>query len=468
MERWDDTIAAISTPLGESGIGIVRISGKDALKIADKIFVSKEATKASEFKTYTIHYGWIVEDTSKLESKKRPCEFIDEVILTVMRAPYSYTREDVVEINCHGGIVPLRKTLELVLSKGARLAEPGEFTKRAFLNGRIDLTQAEAVLEIIRAKTESALKLGIAQLRGLLSKRLHNLREKILKILVLLEAEIDFPEEEIGSLDKEKIDLGLQGIIKDLECILEDYPYSRIFTEGIRAVICGRPNVGKSSLLNALLKQERSIVTPIPGTTRDTIEEIIDIKGIPVRIVDTAGIIEPKDLVEKEAIKRSRFYMELAELIILVFDGSQPLTREDKFLIKKLKTKNTLAVINKIDLKQRIEKEKLKRYFKEIVELSAKKLRNIELLEEKIQSWVYRGRMKSTESILAVNLRQKEALKKLIAHLKSARSSFKKNLPPEFISQDIKDGLNYLDGILGKSFNAQLLDKIFSQFCIGK
>lgn len=462
-----DTIAAISTPIGEGGIGIVRISGKDALRIADRIFLSKDGNRPSEFKTYTVHYGWIINNKVSSPIDKSP-EVIDEVILTVMRAPKSYTKEDVVEINCHGGIVPLRRVLELVLENGARLAEPGEFTKRAFLNGRIDLTQAEAVLEIIRAKTESALKLGMANLKGVLSDKLHRLKEEILDILVLLEADIDFPEEEIGYLDREKIMQDFHRIIKETDKILEDYLYTKVFSEGIRVVICGKPNVGKSSLLNALLKQPRSIVTSVPGTTRDTIEEIIDIEGIPIRIVDTAGIIEPKDLVERQAVRRSRFQIKLADLVILVFDGSRALDKDDLFLIKRLKTKSVLAVINKIDLKQRIDKQVIKRYFEYAVELSAKKFKNIELLEKMIRDFVYRGKVRAPQSMIAVNLRHKQALEKLNYHLKQARSSFQKGLSYEFVSQDVKEALGYLEEILGRSFNEQILDRIFSQFCIGK
>jgi len=465
----DDTIAAIATSLGESGIGIVRISGKDTLKIADRIFVSKIGKSPSQFKTYTIHYGWVVEDAAGIKKDLlAPKEFIDEAILTVMRAPYSYTRQDVVEINCHGGPVPLRKTLELVLKYGARLAEPGEFTKRAFLNGRIDLTQAEAVLEIVRAKTEASLRLGTNRLKGLLSKEFLKLREEILNILVLLEANIDFPEEEIGSLDKEKINKRINELIEKTDKLLKTYNYGRIFSEGIKVVICGKPNVGKSSLLNALLKEERAIVTPIPGTTRDTLEEMIDIRGIPIRIVDTAGIIEPKDLVEKEAIKRAKRYIKEADLIILVFDGSKKLSQEDIFLIKKLKKKLVLPVINKIDLKQKIERKIIEKYFSQILEISAKRIQNIDKLEEKIESFVYNKKIELAPPEVVITLRQKEVLEKIRNYLKEAKNSLENNLSIEFVSQDLKEGLNYLDQLLGKSFNEHLLDKIFSQFCIGK
>ncbi|MBI5145200.1 MAG: tRNA uridine-5-carboxymethylaminomethyl(34) synthesis GTPase MnmE, partial [Candidatus Omnitrophica bacterium] len=439
--------------------GIVRLSGKQALEIADKVFFSKDGKRLSAFKTYTTHYGWIVE---------RPKEFIDEVILTVMRAPKSYTKEDIVEINCHGGIVALRRVLDLVLEKGARLAEPGEFTKRAFLNGRLDLAQAEAVLDIIRAKTDSALKIGAEQLRGVLSTQINNLRRELLDILTVLEANIDFPEEEIAPADLKKIGDNLDKLNNKLKGILEGAKYGQIIREGINVVICGKPNVGKSSLLNALLKQERSIVTPIAGTTRDTIEEIIDIKSIPIRIVDTAGIIEPKDLVEKKAVLRAKRYIDLADLIILIFDGSRKLSKEDALLIKKLKRRPVIAIINKLDLKQKIEKKKISTKFSRVIEISAKKSKNINLLEDAIVDLVYRGRLSSAEPIFLSNLRHIEAVRQTQKLIAQSTISLDNKLSLEFIAQGLKDALLYLDEILGTRFSEDLLDKIFSEFCIGK
>ncbi len=463
-DNLSDTIAAISTPIGESGIGIVRISGKDTLKITDKIFKSKDGKKPSTYKTYTTHYGWIVEN----QRFEKTAEFIDEVILTVMRAPRSYTKEDIVEINCHGGIVALRQVLDLVLENGVRLAEPGEFTKRAFLNGRIDLAQAEAVLDIIRAKTDSALKIGTEQLKGMLSQRINRIRKSLLNILSLLEANIDFPEEEINPIELKEIKEKLNKIKNELRVFLDNAKHGKILREGIHVVICGKPNVGKSSLLNALLKQERSIVTPVAGTTRDTIEEIIDIKGIPIRIVDTAGIIEPGDLVEKKAVQRSRRQIDLADLVILMFDASKRLSKEDEVLIRKLTRKSLVVVINKIDLKQKIEKERLLKKFSHLIEISAKKLRNIEFLEEAIADLVYDGKIKSSESMLVSNLRHITALKGAQKFIEEALNSLDNRLSLEFISQDIKDALGFLDGILGKRFSEDLLDRIFSEFCIGK
>ena len=290
IDNLDDTIAAISTAIGEGSVGIVRLSGAKALVIADAVFVGKRGLKPSEFKTYTLHYGKIV----------RGGQMLDEVILTIMRAPHSYTREDVVEINCHGGIVALRKILDLVLENGCRLATPGEFTRRAFLNGRIDLSQAEAVIDIIRAKTDSALKVSLGQLKGALSKEIDKIRQLLLNILVILEANIDFPEEDLKVQDMAEISERLDVARGQLSSLLDSARAGRILRDGVHVVICGKPNVGKSSLLNALLKKERAIVTSVAGTTRDSIEEIIDIKGIPVRVVDTAGILKPRDFVEKK------------------------------------------------------------------------------------------------------------------------------------------------------------------------
>lgn len=454
-----DTIAAISTSMGESGIGIVRLSGPEALKAADKLFRAKGQEQASGFKTYTIHYGWVVDGKG---------DVVDEAILSLMRAPRSYTKEDVAEISCHGGVVALRRVLELALENGCRLAEPGEFTRRAFLNGRIDLAQAEAVLDIIRAKSDSALKLGEEQLRGGLSKQISDVRDALLDVLVPLEASIDFPDEGLDAYGTEKLTAELRGIQGQVSDMLTSAKYGRVLREGVRMVICGRPNVGKSSLLNALLKQERSIVTSVPGTTRDTVEEIIDIKGIPVRIVDTAGILEPRDLVEKKAIQRSREQIRLADLVILVFDASQKLAKDDLALISRLKKKKVLAVLNKIDMKQKIDKGYILKKFVSPVEISAKKSRNIGLLENALAGSVYSGQVNIPEPLFVSNLRHIQMLEKAEKLIARAADSLDNKLSPEFAAQDLKDAVGYIDEISGKKFSQDLLDRIFSEFCIGK
>jgi len=459
-----DTIAAIATTVGDSGIGIVRLSGKEALAIADRIFFSKGSGKPSEFGTFTMHYGWVAEDIRE----SSPRNIIDEVILTVMRSPRSYTKEDVVEINCHGGIVATRQVLDLVLRCGARLASPGEFTKRAFLNGRIDLAQAEAVLDIIRAKTDSALKAGMEQLKGNLSKRINRIRRDLLGLLSEIEAGIDFPEEDISAAGPKDRKRRLADASWMLRGILESSGRGRVLREGIKAVICGRPNVGKSSLLNALLKQERSIVTPIAGTTRDTIEEIIDIKGIPVVIIDTAGILEPRDLIEKKAMQRSKKYIASCDLVFLLFDGSRKLTKEDLMLIRKLKDRPVIAMINKTDLKPKIEKEKLNGIFGRVIEISAKRSKNINLLEDAVAEMVYKGKSGPGESVLISNLRHIEQLRLAEKSVAGAINSLDNDLPAEFVAQGIKDALGHIDNLLGRNFSEDLLDKIFSEFCIGK
>ncbi|MDD5129739.1 MAG: tRNA uridine-5-carboxymethylaminomethyl(34) synthesis GTPase MnmE [Candidatus Omnitrophica bacterium] len=457
-DNIEDTIAAISTATGEGGIGIVRLSGSRSLAVAGKIFVGVDKIKPANYQSYTMHYGQIV-DNHKV---------VDEVILSVMRGPKSYTRQDVVEINCHGGLLSLRKILDLTLRHGCRLAQPGEFTKRAFLNGRIDLAQAEAVIDIIRAKTDSALKISLSQLNGALSREINRIRRGLLDILVILEANIDFPEETAQTQDVAGILRRLIGIDAQLKTLLTSADSGRILREGLHVVICGRPNVGKSSLLNALLKKERSIVTPVAGTTRDTIEELIDVKGIPVRIVDTAGILKPRGLIEKKAVSLARNQIDLADLVIMVFDASSKLNQLDRGLIKVLKNKNVIAVINKIDLKTRIEKDKINQVFKRIVLLAAKSGKNLNLLEDAIYNFVYQGKLAGPEPMLVSNLRHIQALRDAQKLIAEARDIHAEKLPVEFITQNLKDACVYLDKILGKDFSADLLDKIFMDFCIGK
>ena len=456
-DNFSDTISAISTAQGEGGIGIVRLSGPKALFIANKIFLPQTKGKPAEFRSHTLHYG-LISDNGKI---------IDEVILSVMRGPKSYTKEDIVEINCHGSVVALGKVLDLTIANGARLASPGEFTKRAFINGRIDLTQAEAVIDIIRAKTDSALKVSLGQLSGGLSKEISKIRQKLLNILVILEANIDFPEEGIQQ-DTAKILQSVITIEADLNQLLGSASSGRILREGIAVVICGKPNVGKSSLLNALLKKERSIVTSVAGTTRDAIEEMIDIKGIPVKITDTAGILKARDLIEKKAVKRSREYIKLADLVIIVFDASNKLDDGDRKLIKEIKNKDVIAVINKIDLKSRIQKEQIIKEFKRVVELCAKSGKNINTLEDALCEFVFKGKLHAPEFLIVSNLRHIHALKNAKKLISQAKEALVKRLPQEFITQDLKDACVYLDKILGKNFSDDLIDRIFTDFCIGK
>ncbi|MEA3560794.1 MAG: tRNA uridine-5-carboxymethylaminomethyl(34) synthesis GTPase MnmE, partial [Candidatus Omnitrophota bacterium] len=392
----DDTIAAISTPIGESGVGIVRLSGKDALLIADRIFKSKNGKKPSEMPSFTTHYGWIVEecllpDGVKSKDSLQP-EVIDEVILTVMHAPRTYTREDIVEINCHGGAVSLKKALGLVINLGARLAQPGEFTKRAYLNGRIDLTQAEAVLDIIKSRTSRSLDCAVKQLKGDLSGEIGLLRNKMLNLSVNIEARIDFPDDVAGSL---RLKPGVNDIIEKLERLINSFEWGQILREGVSIVICGRPNVGKSSLMNALLRENRVIVTPLPGTTRDTIEEQINIKGLPLRVIDTAGLAGEKDYIGYLTAKRAEVMIAEADLVLFVFDGSRALNNEDRSIINKIKDKKLIVVINKIDLPLMLNLDRIEKILKDkkIVKISATKKIGLELLEDDISEMVFQGEL---------------------------------------------------------------------------
>jgi len=460
----EDTIAAISTSAGQGGIGIVRLSGNQALLIADEIFAGKKAKKPSTFKTYTLSYGRIVNRKGKTE------EVVDEVLLTVMRAPKSYTCEDVVEISCHGGTVPLKKILMLVLKHGARLAEPGEFTKRAFLNGRIDLTQAEAVADIISAKTDAFLKLSINQLKGDLTLELESIREYLMDAYTEIEAIVNFPEDDIDISSQKKLSGGINEALKRVEALLASSEQGRILKEGIKVVICGKANVGKSSLLNVFLKQPRAIVSPIEGTTRDTIEESAQIQGIPLQFVDTAGILDPRDSIEEEAVKRSHFHIDQADIVLFLLDAAQKISQEDINLAKKIKDKNVIVVLNKCDCPIKIDEDTVKEIlpvFKK-ARISALEKQGIEPLEEMIVKNALHGEKLQTPKILISNLRQIESLKKCLAALEAAQEHFLKKLSLEFICEEVKLAIGHLDQITGKDIDKDLIDKIFSSFCIGK
>ena len=448
-----DTIAAIATPLGEGGIGIVRISGPRSLEIADKLFKGK--TKPSTSPTYTIHYGHIIHQG----------EILDEVILTVMRKPKSYTREDVVEINSHGGIIPLRKILEAVLESGARIAKPGEFTMRAFLNGRIDLAQAEAVLDIVRAKSELALKIASSQLEGTLSRSIRKIEKSLIHLIGSLEASLDFPEEDIEIISSRKILREIRRIKNAITSLLKREKTGRIIREGALVSIVGKPNVGKSTLLNQLLGRERAIVTEVPGTTRDALEEWITLDGIPFRLVDTAGIREVKEVVEKEGVKRTERYLESADIVLAVLDISRPLNEEDNKVLEKSKNKNRLLVINKIDLPEKWSPSSLPF---DKVEISALHGRGIEELKKRMKDKILQGEIIQGEGVLVTNLRHIELLKKALESVRRAEESAKSGLSEEFISGDLRSALSSLKSLLGEEVGEEVLDNIFSRFCIGK
>ncbi len=475
------TIVAISTPIGEGGIGIVRLSGPKALSIADKIFISKNGAKPSQFKSFTTHYGYIVNRSQKSENRSQKSlssvichlssgKVIDEVILTVMRAPRTYTKEDIVEVNCHSGIIPLRKTLDLTVRLGARLAEPGEFTKRAFLNGRIDLTQAEAVLDIVKAKTEASLKVALFQLEGRLSQKVRRIRDNILQILAHIEASLDFPEEDIEILTRDDLLNRANEVVTELRQLLDTASKGIILREGVSAVICGRRNVGKSSLLNALLRQERAIVSPVAGTTRDSIEERMDIEGIPLRLIDTAGIIKTGDLVEKEGVARSYNYIGRADLILLVLDNSEPLLDQDKAIIEEIRNKAAITVINKIDLPRKIDLAQVKKALpdKRIVYTSATEETGLHSLEKAIAEILWQGKVTSSDGALITNVRHKDTLRRALESMERSIQSIKKNYSPEFIAPDMRKAKDSLGEIVGEALTEDLLERIFSEFCIGK
>jgi tRNA modification GTPase len=460
----DDTIAAISTPLGEGGIGIVRLSGKDSLRIAAKIFRAPGNKTLKDLRSHRIIYGFINDPSS---GKK-----IDEVLVTVMRAPHSYTREDVVEINCHGGMTTLKKTLDMVLRHGARLAEPGEFTKRAFINGRIDLSQAEAVLDLIRSRTDESRRIALEQLQGGISETITALRDRLTNVCADIEACIDFPEDEIETASEKALLELMRDIGKELRAFLRTYDEARFFREGLSTAIVGRPNVGKSSLLNALLKKERAIVTEIPGTTRDVIEEYLNIKGLPLRIMDTAGIREVEDMAEREGVKRSLKSIENADLVIAIFDQSEQLQPEDIEIIEKVKDKNTIFVLNKCDLRSTIDENSfpldIAKSASCVLEVSATRGDGIEELKEAMYTSSLKDWKEEREGVVVSNIRHKLSLGKAESSVCRAIDALTGNQPLEIIALELRDALDSLGEIVGAVTTEDILNKIFSDFCIGK
>jgi len=461
--RLDDTIVAVSTPIGEGGIGIVRLSGKDAINIVDKIFLPKNGKRLPNFKTYTVHYGHITDKN----------QVVDEVILTLMRSPKSYTKEDIVEINCHSGIVPLKKILDLVLRNNARLAEPGEFTKRAYLNGRIDILQAESVLDIIKAKTDLSLRAAVGNLKGLFSKKVNDMRDELVNILAQIEATIDFSEEDdIDNVKRKDIFNSLKHIKKDIETLISKADEGKILRQGVKLVICGRSNVGKSSLMNALLKESRAIVTHLPGTTRDTIEEIVNIKGIPVVLTDTAGIMNTTHTIEKEGIKRSHLSIETSDLVLLVLDYARKLNKNDIDIMRNIKDKGkeVIIVINKIDLKKQIDINAVKKFFPKgpVAHTSAINLSGIDELEKLIKNVIFKGKVQTADFASASNDRQLNLLRRSVEDIKEAIETFKRKAPIDCSSIYVRSSIEALGEVTGHTITEEALEKIFSEFCIGK
>jgi tRNA modification GTPase len=454
----EDTIAAIATPPGEGGIAIIRISGMDAENIATKIF-ARAHSKNGRLTSHRLYHGAIYDP--KTNGK------VDEVLLTIMRKPRSYTGEDVVEIHCHGGAFLVRRILGLALSQGARQAERGEFTKRAFLNGKMDLSQAEAVLDLIRARTDKAAELALSQAGGELSKWIHDLREELLEILVQVEAAIDFPDEEIELLKRRDIVAKVDCLRAKISDIIGTYEWGRLFREGAKICLCGRPNVGKSSLLNALVGAERAIVTPVPGTTRDVIEETVNLEGLPAVLWDTAGMRETNDQIERIGVDRSRQYLAKADAAVIILDGSMPLTLDDQALLQETEAKNILIAVNKSDLPQALKIEALVQSgVKPIASVSAKSGAGIDGLKKKLRELVIDSEIESTAVL--TNLRHRNALSRAEDSLKNAMTALEDGFAAEFVAVDLTGVCEALEEIIGGITNEEILERIFREFCIGK
>lgn len=456
-----DTICAIATPIGEGGVAIIRISGENALDIASRIFKPKNDYDIKNMKTYTMKYGNIID----LEKN----EIIDEVILSYMKSPSSYTGENVVEINCHGGVVSTNSVINEIIKAGARLAEPGEFTKRAFLNGRIDLSQAEAVMDIITAKTELSMKSAMMQRNGALSREIDELRKYLLKVLALIEYAVDFTEDDEDVIDDNLISQVKEGIEKTnlkIKDLLSNADEGKIIRDGLNIVIVGKPNVGKSSLLNALLKEKRAIVTDVPGTTRDVIEEYLNLDGIPIRITDTAGIRETEDVVERIGVEKSKEKIEEADLIILMLDTSREIDEEDKAIIDKIKDRKYIVLLNKIDLEMKISEEIISNLNNKI-DISAKTGTGIEDLKNTIKDLFFNGEI-NTESLIVSNTRHKQALYRAMENCETAIGRVNANEYLDLVSIYITAAMKALGEITGNELEEDLLNKIFSEFCVGK
>jgi len=454
-----DTIAAIATPVGEGAVAIVRVSGPDAERIATSVFVRAQG-KNGKLASHRLYHGRIQDP--------RSYKFVDEVLLAVMRKPRSYTGEDIVEVHCHGGTFVVRRVLELMLSQGARHALRGEFTKRAFLNGRLDLAQAEAVLDLISARTDKGIELALNQVGGGFSKWTRELREELLAILVQIEAAIDFPEEEIELLQRSDLIAKIERLRQKICDILISYEWGRLFRDGARVCICGRPNVGKSSLLNALLGEDRVIVTDIPGTTRDVIEESVNLDGLPVVLWDTAGIRETDDRIEQIGVNLSRRYLEKSEAVLVTLDGSESLAAADLALLESLNGKNALIVINKSDLPQRLDVGELKNrgFLQAMAFVSAKTGSGIEGLKEQLRNLM--AGCQEEPPIVLTNIRHKAALERSDKALSDALVSLAKSCPPELVAVELSEGREALEEIIGLINNEDILESIFKNFCVGK
>jgi tRNA modification GTPase len=461
VEKVDfDTIAAISTPLGEGAISIVRVSGPEAIQTVEKIFKGKTL---SEVPSHTIHYGHIMENETNTT--------IEEVMVSVMKAPRTFTREDIVEINCHGGLVSVNKVLQLILAEGVRIAEPGEFTKRAFLNGRIDLSQAEAVMDLIRAKTDRAMSVAINQMEGRLSKLINHLRQQLLETLAHVEVNIDYPEyDDVEEMTHRVLIEKATDVRNEIKNLLETSKQGKILREGISTAIVGRPNVGKSSLLNSLVQEKKAIVTDIPGTTRDVIEEYVNVKGVPLRLIDTAGIRETEDIVEKIGVERSRQVLQQADLILLVLNYNDVLSQEDERLFEVVEERDVIVIVNKTDLPQRVDLERVKELASKhtLITTSLIEEKGIEELEKAISTLFFEGAIESSDMTYVSNARHIGLLVQAEKTIADAIEAIHNGVPIDMVQIDLTRTWEILGEITGDTVHESLIDQLFEQFCLGK
>jgi tRNA modification GTPase len=457
----EKTIAAIATAPGEAGIGIVRVSGEKSIEILKKIFKPKTGIDVDKILSRTVTYGHAV---------GRNGAVLDEVLAMIMRKPYSYTTEDVVELHCHGGIVPVRRIMEEVLRNGADIAEPGEFTKRAFLNGRIDLAQAEAVIDVITSKTETGLNAALNQLEGELSREIRSIMDQLLSMLAHIEASIDFPEHDVEEITISKIKDLLMETRKSASTLVESFDEGKIVRDGLRTTIVGRPNVGKSSLLNILLKENRAIVTEVPGTTRDIIEEYLNIGGALIRLIDTAGIRETEDIVERIGVERTKEAISNSDLVIFVLDASDQLLQEDNQIIELLKGKKVIAVLNKTDLGLIIDEKYLNGLFGQdnVIKMSVRERIGIDTLEERTKGLIFQGKLSINKNSMVTSIRHKNLLDRALESIDRALSSIEDEIPIDLISVDIREAWSCLGAITGDTVEEDIMNEIFSKFCIGK
>ncbi|WP_339180935.1 tRNA uridine-5-carboxymethylaminomethyl(34) synthesis GTPase MnmE [Paenibacillus sp. FSL H8-0317] len=455
-----DTITAISTAVGEAGIAVIRVSGPDAVSETEKIFRSK--TPLTQAASHTVHYGHVVDPTNG--------EKIEEVLVTVMRAPRSFTTEDVVEISAHGGVVSVKRVMDLLLQLDIRLAEPGEFTKRAFLNGRIDLSQAEGVMDLIRSKSDRAFSVALKQVEGKLSSKLRDLRYTLVETLAHIEVNIDYPEHDVESLTSDFIKEKSSQVMTEIDKLLTTAEQGKILREGITTAIVGRPNVGKSSLLNTLAQDNRAIVTDIPGTTRDVIEEFITINNIPLKLLDTAGIRETMDVVEKIGVERSRSAVNEADLILVVVNAAEPLHPDEIELLEQIRGRQSIIIMNKMDLTPQVERDVLLRYIPEerLVPMSVKDDLGVDRLEEAISTLFFSGKLESADLTYVSNVRHIALLKKAKQSLVDAYEAAEQFIPIDMIQIDVRLAWEHLGEIVGDTAHDALIDQIFSQFCLGK